>query len=237
MTTEKAVAIVSGGMDSAALTYWLQDQGYTISQLLSFNYGQRHRKELQFAEALATTLGVPWKLIDLTSLTELLSGSSLTDTVDVPEGHYAAENMKQTVVPNRNAMMLSVAYAVAVANHSDFVAFGAHAGDHAIYPDCRPAFVNRLSGALETGNEWASPIPRIISPFVFMSKADIVKLGVDLGVPFSATWSCYKGGAVHCGVCGTCVERREAFRLAEHEDPTVYEVPWEDTAVLLTTAP
>lgn len=235
MTTKKSVAIVSGGMDSATLIYWLRANLYDITQLLSFDYGQRHSKELEFAKQLADELEIPWNLVDLTSITTLLKGSSLTDEVEVPEGHYAADNMKATVVPNRNAMMLSIAYAAAVGNGSHYVVFGAHAGDHDVYPDCRFEFVTALSKALAIGNEWADPVPTVYAPFVNWSKADIAKVGHELGVPYEMTWSCYKGGAVHCGKCGTCVERREAFHLAGVEDPTEYEVPWEATEALLAT--
>lgn len=231
----KAVALLSGGMDSTVLAYHLADKGRDL-HLLSFDYGQRHRKELTVASAIAalisaqhdtvvlgTTRGVPGDH-KLQMLSTILKGSSLTDeTVEVPDGHYAEESMKATVVPNRNAIMLSIAYGVAVAEGAKLVAFAAHAGDHAIYPDCREEFVGYLSDALQLGNEWADPVPEIKAPFITLTKAQIVKRGVDLDVPFHLTWSCYKGGKIHCGRCGTCVERKEAFQLAEIEDPTAYE--------------
>lgn len=232
--TRKAVAIISGGMDSATLAYLLLKEGYDL-QLLSFDYGQRHNKELQYAAQLATTLGVPWSLIDLTSVTRLLPGSSLTDpTVTVPHGHYSNDTMRDTVVPNRNAMMLSLAYAVAVAQKAARVAFGAHRGDHDVYPDCRREFVEAIDHALAVGNEgFADPDLTIIAPFIDKTKSDIVLIGARLGVPFEKTWSCYEGGTTHCGKCGTCVERREAFYTARVDDPTTYAVPWEVTQQLL----
>jgi 7-cyano-7-deazaguanine synthase len=226
---------MSGGMDSATLAYMLADEGHDI-HLLSFDYGQRHKKELEYSALLAAQLGARHDVIMLgvpsggEGFIEMLGpalftgASTLTDPdIPVPEGHYASETMKITVVPNRNAIMLSIAYGVAVAENAGTVAFGAHAGDHAIYPDCRPEFVGFLDRALRSGNEWADPVPTIYAPFLSKSKADIALLGTELHVPFHMTWSCYKGGKIHCGKCGTCVERKEAFRLAGVEDPTAYE--------------
>jgi len=227
---KKAVSLMSGGMDSTTLAYMLKSQGYDL-HLLSFDYGQRHRKELFVAMQLAKELGADHDIVGLhvdleegfLPLAALLKGSSLTDeAVPVPDGHYAEESMKQTVVPNRNAIMLSIAYGVAVAEGAKLVAFGAHSGDHAIYPDCRPEFVHALNHALILGNEWADPVPRIEGPFLDRTKAQIATIGQGLGVPWEKTWTCYKGGEIHCGRCGTCVERREAFRLARVEDPTKY---------------
>jgi 7-cyano-7-deazaguanine synthase len=216
-------------MDSATLLYALLDAGLNVRGL-SFDYGQRHSRELEYAEDLCHDRSVPWTRIDLRTITGLLRGSALTDAkVAVPEGHYAAESMKVTVVPNRNAMMLSVAYAVAVGQGAEYVAFGAHAGDHAIYPDCRQDFVEALDTALTIGNEWAQPIPTIRAPFVNMSKAEIAALGSTLSVPFDRTWSCYGGGTMHCGLCGTCSERRQAFFEAGVHDPTDYAVSADET--------
>lgn len=223
MHRTKAVAIMSGGLDSTVLGYLLKSGGYNL-EILSFDYGQRHRKELAFAERVASDLEAPWHLIDLaaTGLPKLLTGSALTDPeVEVPEGHYAAENMKATIVPNRNAVMLSIACAIAGASEAEAVALAVHAGDHPIYPDCRPEFVR----AFESMERIAMDVPnlRVLAPFSDKSKAAIVALGAELGVPFDRTWSCYKGGDFHCGACGTCYERREAFQLAGVPDPTVYE--------------
>lgn len=219
----KAVAVVSGGLDSTTLIYLLLDQRFDL-QLLTFNYGQRHQKELGYAARIAERVNAPLHQIDLTSLLPLLSGSALTDpTVPVPEGHYADESMRATVVPNRNAIFLAIAYGVAVAQRADLVAIGVHAGDHPIYPDCRPDFLQAFSsmeqyatlGLRKTGLS-------LYAPFRDKKKGEIVLIGAGLGVPFALTWSCYKGEAVHCGRCGTCVERREAFLSAGISDPTVY---------------
>jgi 7-cyano-7-deazaguanine synthase len=220
----KAVVIVSGGMDSVTLAHHMKGAGFDLS-ILSFDYGQRHAKELRFAKACADLLGAPHSVVDLSGLRVLLPGSSLTDdAVPVPEGHYAADSMKATVVPNRNAIMLAIAYGHAVAIGADVVAFGAHGGDHFIYPDCRPEFHRALNEALRIGNEgFGNPKLRLTAPFINSTKQDIAAMGSRLGVDFTQTWSCYKGGEKHCGKCGTCVERREAFALANIEDPTAYE--------------
>ncbi len=221
----KAITIVSGGLDSVTLAYFLRAEGYDL-HLLSFDYGQRHEKELQFAQLCARRLDAAFDVIDLTSITRFLKGSALTDAVPVPEGHYAASNMAITVVPNRNAIMLSVAYAVAVAEHARLVAMGAHAGDHFIYPDCRPAFIQAFDAMQRLAVEgFGAPGLRLEAPFVHLGKHQIVSLGAALGVPYADTWSCYKGDEKHCGRCGTCVERKQAFRDAGVPDPTQYEDP------------
>lgn len=219
-----AVAIVSGGLDSTVLAHLLDRSGATLT-LLSFDYGQRHRTELAYASQTARTLDAEHHVVDLTGLEKLLTGSALTDaSVEVPDGHYTDEAMRATVVPNRNAIMLDIAVARAVAVGADAVAFGAHAGDHPIYPDCRPEFLRSFNSMVTTANEgFTRPGFSVLAPFIGVTKADIVTLGARLGVPFLNTWSCYKGGAVHCGTCGTCVERREAFEVAGVSDPTVYD--------------
>jgi 7-cyano-7-deazaguanine synthase len=248
----KAVTLLSGGLDSTTLAYHLiseysdreGDDDHIIPGsfeliALSFDYGQRHSKELEVAQKIAERIGAEWHVIDigvsesldddLDTFASILaaSGSVLVDpTKDVPDGHYAEDNMKQTVVPNRNAIMLSIAYAVALAHKADVVAFAAHSGDHRIYPDCRPEFVEALSDTLRLGAAWKedelSSLPEIKGPFLFRDKAWIAKQAEELGVPIAETWSCYKGGDIHCGTCGTCYERREAFQLAGVEDPTEY---------------
>lgn len=231
----KAVSLLSGGLDSVTLLYKLLDDGYNV-HALSFDYGQRHKKELTVAMRIAKRLDIPHHVIKLGvyhegemagPLSEVLGGSALTDPeIAVSDGHYAEESMKATVVPNRNAVMLSIAYAVAVAEGRDFVAFGAHAGDHAIYPDCRPDFVYALNRALQLGNLWAEPTPEVGGPFLSFSKAEIAVLAHKLSVPIADTWSCYKAGKIHCGTCGTCYERREAldraFKQTGIPDPTEY---------------
>lgn len=219
----RAIAIVSGGMDSVTLAHVLKVEGYAL-HLLSFDYGQRHSKELEYAKRCAVDLGAWHTVVDLCSILPLLAGSALTDDLPVPDGHYAAENMRVTVVPNRNAVMLAIAYAAAVSEQADIVATGVHSGDHFIYPDCRPEFVQAFDAMERLATRgYAAPGLRLYAPFVAMTKADIVRRGAVLGVDYSATWSCYKGGAVHCGTCGTCVERKEAFALAGVSDPTIYQ--------------
>lgn len=221
MTT--CVAVVSGGLDSAVLAHHLRAEGWSL-RLLSFDYGQRHAKELDCARALASTLGARHDVVDLSSAGRLLAGSALTDAaVAVPDGHYTDDSMRATVVANRNAIFTDVAVGVAVAEGAAAVGLGIHAGDHPVYPDCRPAFVDAAERLARVANEgFAVDGFRVLAPFLQWSKADIVRRGAELHVPFAATWSCYKGAAVHCGTCGTCVERREAFDLAGVADPTEY---------------
>ncbi len=219
----KAIAIVSGGLDSVTLAHVLKAEGYDL-HLLSFDYEQRHAKELKCAERCAEVLGARWSLVNLSTVAPLLTGSALTDAIPVPDGHYAAENMRITVVPNRNAVMLAIAYAAAVSEQADIVAIGVHGGDHFIYPDCRPEFVQAFDAMERLATRGhARPGLRLLAPFLHLTKADIVRQGAALGVDYAATWSCYKGGALHCGKCGTCVERKEAFELAGVVDPTIYQ--------------
>lgn len=186
---------------------------------LSVDYGQRHRRELEAARAICAHYGVDHRLADLRALAPLFGSNALTGGVKVPEGHYEEESMKATVVPNRNMLLISVATAWAVSLRAESVAYGAHGGDHAIYPDCRPEFAEALDRAVRLA-DWHEV--RLERPFVKMDKADIVRRGAELDVPFGLTWSCYVGGERHCGKCGTCVERKEAFRLAGVADPTDY---------------
>jgi 7-cyano-7-deazaguanine synthase len=186
---------------------------------LGIDYGQRHRRELAAAEDICRLAGVGHHLADLSAIAPLIGESALTGDIEVPEGHYADETMKQTIVPNRNMIMLAVAIGWAVNLKFDAVAYGAHAGDHPIYPDCRPEFTEAMRQAASLC-DW-HPVS-LLTPFIEKTKGQIVRIGADLGVPFERTWSCYKGGQVHCGRCGTCVERREAFATAGVADPTVY---------------
>lgn len=222
MTT--CIAVVSGGLDSAVLAHHLRAEGWAL-RLLSFDYGQRHAKELAHAAGLAAALDARHDVVDLTSAGRLLGGSALTDdAVDVPSGHYTDESMRATVVANRNAIFVNVAVGVAVAEGAAAVAVGVHAGDHPIYPDCRPEFVDAAERLARVANEgFAVEGFGVLAPFLRWSKADIVRRGAELGVAFADTWSCYRGGGSHCGTCGTCVERREAFELAGVPDPTAYE--------------
>ena len=243
---EKIIAVVSGGLDSTTMLYDSLYRGYS-PDVVSFNYGQRHAKELEYAAAIASRFSLRHDVVDLSSLTKLLSesGSSLVSGTEVPEGHYAEENMKQTVVPNRNMIMISIAGGIAVARKATSIVLAVHAGDHFIYPDCRPEFIQAAANALVAGNEgfsswFHSPALQgeesaISVPYLMHSKADIAYRAMELGLPLEDTWSCYKGGVVHCGKCGTCVERLEAIDEAQQRwksldpdstipaDETVYE--------------
>lgn len=234
------VAVFSGGLDSTTLVYKLLHDNHR-PHLLTFNYGQRHKREIEFACATAQYLNLPHDIIDLTGLKHLISNSALTSPkdlytpgveaaeyqIDVPEGYYAEENMKQTIVPNRNMIMLSIAAGVAVNERAQFIGVGVHAGDHFVYPDCRPEFINSVEAAIYKANEgltdWEDPTvvyepgdkSIVYTPFLNMTKADIAYEAVNLGVQLAGTWSCYKGGVHHCGRCGTCVERLEAIDAAK----------------------
>ena len=216
----KALVLFSGGLDSTVLAAQLLADG-AETRLLSIDYGQRHAKELQQAEKIAEALGLPHRILRLPDLGPLLGGSSLTDDqVELPEGHYAEESMKATVVPNRNMILLALAGGHALSIGFDAIAYAAHAGDHTIYPDCRPEFADAMETALGLADWEKLSLHR---PFVHLSKTDLVKKGAELGAPLHLTWSCYAGREIHCGKCGTCVERKEAFALAKIPDPTEYE--------------
>ncbi len=219
----KTLVICSGGLDSVTLAYKIAKE-QTLCGLISFDYGQRHKKELDFAAKCAEDLGVAHDIIDISHIGTLLSGSALTDNLDVPDGHYAEETMKVTVVPNRNAIMLTIAYGIASSREMDAVATAVHGGDHFIYPDCRPEFAQSFQAMQDHALEGLSKIA-LYTPFIQISKADIVTEGGKVDVPFIKTWSCYKGQQNHCGRCGTCVERREAFDIANVDDPTIYDDP------------
>lgn len=233
----KAVVVLSGGLDSSTL---LHDVSSHLNQpgdelhAISFDYGQRHSKELEFAKFQAELLGATHKIVDMTFMADLFSasGSSLITQTDVPEGHYGEESMKATIVPNRNMIMMSIAAGYMVSIGGSKLASGVHAGDHFIYPDCRPHFFNALAQAIYFGNEGSFPegedgVPtfEVYLPFINSSKNDIAARAFELNVPIDKTWSCYKGGELHCGKCGTCVERLEAIASTGNEDPTEYEDP------------
>lgn len=215
----KVLAVVSGGMDSVTMLHDLVAQGHEVS-VVSFNYGQRHLKELEVAKANADKLGLKHKVIDMAFMAQLLDNSALTGDTDVPEGHYEADNMKLTVVPNRNMIMASIAVGLAVNNGLEAVALGVHSGDHAIYPDCRPEFIKELNDVTQIANY--EPIT-ILAPYIDKDKTSIIKRGLEIGVDYSKTWTCYKGLAKACGKCGSCQERLEAFRNNNKEDPVDYE--------------
>ena len=237
-----SVAIFSGGLDSTTLVYDMLSKGYR-PHLISFNYGQRHVKELAYAAMTAKTLDLPHNVVDLTGLTHLISNSALTSNrgdravneIEVPDGHYAEETMKATVVPNRNMIMLSIAAGIAANDKARTIGIGVHAGDHVIYPDCRPIFVESCARTIFHANDGFSSFEEYRNPtsdgygplhipFINATKADIAYRALELNVPLHLTWSCYKGGINHCGRCGTCVERLEAIdeairrTIAENSD-------------------
>jgi 7-cyano-7-deazaguanine synthase len=222
----KAVVVLSGGMDSATALYHVLKLGHDV-EAVSFDYGQRHRKELLSAKKIIEKANkdfskdIPHKVIDISTLQKVFGATSQTDPeVQVPEGHFEDESMKATVVPNRNMILMSIALAHAANVGASKVVFGGHAGDHAIYPDCRPAFTDAMREVAQTCH--FEPLD-VWAPFVRMDKAAVVTLGAGHKVPYELTWSCYKGGERHCGKCGTCVERKEAFKNSFVPDPTVYE--------------
>lgn len=219
---DSSIVLLSGGMDSTTVLYHAIADGRDPKLALSFYYGQRHANELQYARKIAAGVEVRHSIISLSDITEFLKGSALTDDVDVPHGHYAEDNMRMTIVPNRNSMMLNIAAAIAIGMGIRFVYAAMHAGDHPVYPDCRPEFIRSLTETLRIATETDV---EVLTPFIFSTKAEIVRRGYELCVPFERTWSCYQGGNVHCGRCGTCVERAEAFALAGVEDPTLYDDP------------
>jgi len=221
MAKRRVVALMSGGLDSCVLIAHLLEQGREV-EAISFDYGQRHRVELDHAQRVAKAFGINQTELNARVLGSLAVGSALTDNrTAVPHGHYEAEAMKATVVPNRNMTLLSLAAVRAIATGAN-VAIAAHAGDHVIYPDCRDDFMTLFQATVRVGN-WDAHEFTVLRPFVHMSKSDIVRLGARLNAPMHLTWSCYEGGAKHCGACGTCVERKEAFELAGVNDPTEYE--------------
>lgn len=213
--------IASGGMDSTTLLYDILRQGYQV-YALSVNYHQRHSKELDFIRKTCKKLHVAHKLIDLSAAgRELLSGSALTSKgIEVPEGDYDQENMKLTVVPNRNMILLSLAVGYAISIGAKKVFYGAHAGDHAIYPDCRKEFVRAMQKAVLL-SDWQGV--ELEAPYLALDKGDIAIKGKRLGVDYALTWTCYKGGRKACGKCSACRERLEAFQKAEMADPIEYE--------------
>lgn len=221
----KAVIILSGGIDSSTLAYWLNQQNYNQLIALTFNYGQKQIIELTAAKTIATNLAAVHKIIDISFMKDFLQGSSLTDnTIAVPHGVYTKNNMQLTVVPNRNSMFLSMAWAIACVERADILAYGAQGGDHYLYPDTRIDYINALNLALRLGTEDCRPDHlQLIAPLVNMSKEQIVKLGTELAVPYADTYSCYQGDIIHCGLCGACQNRKLGFNNAEIADPTIYQ--------------
>ena len=217
--SQKVVVIFSGGMDSFTVLNLAAKQGLEVFAL-SFNYGQKHKKELDYAARACTILGVKHKVVDISAINQLIGGSSLTSDIEVAEGHYEEESMKSTVVPNRNMILLSMAVGYAVSISANKVYYGAHAGDHAIYPDCRPEFVHKMNAVCAIANYEAV---EIVTPYLDVSKTAILTAGLEMGLDYNQTWTCYNGREKACGKCGACQERLEAFTENGISDPLEYE--------------
>jgi 7-cyano-7-deazaguanine synthase len=217
--SNKVIVIFSGGMDSFTVLHRALKDGKEV-YALTFDYGQKHVKEIACASKVCQQLGVTHKVIDISTINQLLAGSSLTDAIEIPEGHYEAESMKSTVVPNRNMILLSLAVGYAVSVKASQVYYGAHSGDHAIYPDCRPEFVMKMNDVCKIANYEAV---EIFSPYLTNSKSDILTDGLHMGLRYDDTWTCYNGREKACGKCGACQERLEAFADNNVIDPLAYE--------------
>jgi 7-cyano-7-deazaguanine synthase len=216
---KKVVVVFSGGMDSYTVLHKAFREGFEVLPL-TFNYGQKHNKEIEYAKHACIALGVIPKIVDITAINQLLTGSSLTSDIEMPEGHYADDNMKSTVVPNRNMILLSLAVGYAVSSDANKVFYGAHAGDHEIYPDCRPEFVEKMNSVCAIANY--EPV-EIVTPYLALNKTDILREGLAMGLDYRRTWTCYNGREKACGKCGSCVERLEAFSENQMSDPLDYE--------------
>ena len=213
-----SVIIVSGGMDSTTLLYDRRDE---IALAISFDYGSNHNaREIPYAEMHCKRLGIEHITIPLDFMHKYFRSSLLEGADAIPEGHYADENMKSTVVPFRNGIMLAVAAGVAESRNLTKLLIANHGGDHTIYPDCRPEFISAMDSATNAGTYVGV---RVVAPYTNITKGDIARIGKKLGIDYAETWSCYKGGEKHCGKCGTCVERKEALAYAGIEDTTEYE--------------
>lgn len=212
-----SLIVVSGGMDSITLMHEYKD---SIALALTFDYGSKHAaKEIPYAQLHCERLGIKHIIIPLEFMQKYFKSSLLEGGEEIPEGNYDDENMKSTVVPFRNGIMLAIACGIAESNGLRKVMIANHGGDHAIYPDCRSEFINSMSAAMTHGTYEHI---EIVAPYTNITKTEIARHGKELGINYAETWSCYKGGDVHCGKCGTCTERKEALRDAGIEDPTDY---------------
>ena len=213
------VLILSGGMDSFTLLHRALNQNYEVD-CLTFDYGQRHIKEIECARLSCHENHLSSLQIKIANVESIFAASALTsDSIDMPHGSYQAESMQSTIVPNRNMLFISHAIAYAISKNINQVWYGAHAGDHFIYPDCRPEFLSAMNAVAQTCHTY--PI-NVEAPFLNLSKADIVKIGLDLGIDYSKTWTCYEGRDLSCGQCGSCNERLEAFQINNATDPLSY---------------
>lgn len=217
----KLLSILSGGMDSTTALWYARSEGHTVEHAIHFQYGSKHNaKELDCVNKIAEKAGIKLHIVDLDFVAKHFKSDLLKTGGEIPEGHYADPSMMKTVVPFRNGIMLSVAAGLAESLELDGVILGNHAGDHAIYPDCRMEFTSAMAEAITLGTYRQISF---YSPFVKVTKTTVAAIGHNLGAPLELTWSCYKGSDLHCGKCGTCYERKEAFKDAGIPDPTVYE--------------
>ncbi|MBZ5488222.1 7-cyano-7-deazaguanine synthase QueC [Halomonas aquamarina] len=218
-TALATVVIYSGGMDSYTVLHRALREGLNV-HALSFNYGQRHARELEVATQVCQQLGVPHQVVDIRAIHGLIDSSALTDaTQAMPDGDYADDNLRATVVPNRNMILLSLAIAKAVNIGAGRVDYGAHGGDHVLYPDCRPEFVDAMNQVAGIAN--FDPIV-LHAPYLKATKAEILRDGLAMGLDYRHTWTCYEGRALACGKCGSCRERLEAFAANNATDPLAY---------------
>lgn len=226
---EKIIPIVSGGLDSTTMLFFLAANGYKIEEVLTFNYAQKHKVETKYAKKVIARFSeqnydVSHKVVDISNIGEMISQGALTGDAELPKQVYDVETQKITVVPNRNMIFLSIAAARAITLKIGNIGYAAHASDYSVYPDCRPEFIEAIDKALLLGNLW-DPV-HLIAPFKHLSKTEIVKLGLEINVPFELTWSCYLGGDRPCLECGTCLERTESFHNNNVVDPALTTKEW-----------
>ena len=214
----KIVVVYSGGMDSFTLINFALKQDHEVSAI-SFDYGQKHRKELDSATDFCKSRSISLEVSNISGIKPLLKGSALTDNIEVPRGHYEDQTMKMTVVPNRNMIMISLSIAYAISIDFEEVWYGAHSGDHSIYPDCRPEFLESVNKTSKLANYESIEIR---APFINLSKSEILSKGLGMNLDYSQTWTCYEGKVQACGKCGACVERLEAFEANNEKDPIEY---------------
>lgn len=219
----KAILILSGGLDSTTLAYKLKKNGYEL-YCITFNYGQKQSREIDYAKNTTLSLNAKHQIIDISFLKHLFLSSSLTNnSINIPHGEYSPQNMASTVVPNRNAILLAIAWALACEEKADIVAYGAQKSDNIVYPDTRPEFFDAINHAFTLGTEGCGKENLVLcAPFINKTKGEVIKIAYDLGIPFTNTYSCYEGNEIHCGQCGACTNRKNGFINAQIEDPTNY---------------
>jgi 7-cyano-7-deazaguanine synthase len=236
MEEKSIVAILSGGLDSTTMLWHLANSGFRIREIITFNYAQRHSKEVQNAIEVGkrfTTEFYPvnHEIVDLSNIGKLIAKGSLTGSDPVPHETYDSESQRVTIVPNRNMIFLSIAAGRAISIGAKHIGYAAHSSDYSVYPDCRPEFIEQMDKALHQGNLW-DPV-KLVAPFQHESKADVVQHGFELNVPFELTWSCYEGKDQPCLECGTCLERTEAFIKNDTTDPALNDQEWERAITLV----